>query len=168
MAQKQRAKEKKKEQVAGHNAPREDAAHNSHQQTDATVEEPALSEEPTANPAASQNATPSASVEQETSEHDAPSRKRKLSTDEKQDDESAKKHKSNDSDTFKRPMAPFKAKPRSIRPNTRRGKSVKLPQKTLSRNDVETIKEANAKEDQQDAPQKSNEDFRAMLLSSKK
>ncbi|CAO0790192.1 unnamed protein product [Mucor circinelloides] len=168
LAQKQRAKEKKKEQAAGHNAVREDAAHNPHQQTDATVEEPALSEEPTANPAVSQDATPSASAEPETSEQDAPSRKRKLSTDDKQDDESAKKHKSNDNDTFKRPMAPFKAKPRSIRPNTRRGKSVKLPQKTLSRNDVETIKEANAKEDQQDAPQKSNEDFRAMLLSSKK
>lgn len=173
MAQKQRAKEKKKEHVADHEAPKEDTAHASKQAADTAVEKPTPSQDATANepihPAANPDATPSTSTEPEHTEQDVSSRKRKLSTDDKEEDESAKKHKSNESDTFKRPIAPFKAKPRSIRPNTRRGKSVKLPQKTLSRNDVQTIKEANAKEDkQEDAPEKTNDDFRAMLLASKK
>ena len=108
-------------------------------------------------------------------EQEQPSRKRKLSTDEKEDDDSAKKHKSND-EQFKRPIAPFTPRPRSVRPNTRRGKSVKLPQKTLSRSDIQNIKEVNAtenttKEEEKEtgnAPERSNDDFRAMLLSSKK
>ncbi|KAK4511610.1 uncharacterized protein ATC70_012826 [Mucor velutinosus] len=168
LAQKQRAKEKKKEHAAEHKAPNEGATHIHGQHTNPKVEEPteASAANESAISAANQDATPSA--EPANSEQDASSRKRKLSTDDKEDDESAKKHKSNETEHFKRPIAPFKAKPRSIRPNTRRGKSVKLPQKTLSRNDVQTIKEANTKEDTQNAPEKTNDDFRAMLLSSKK
>jgi hypothetical protein len=51
-----------------------------------------------------------------------------------------------------------------------------LPQKTLSRSDIQNIKEVNAtenttKEEEKEtgnAPERSNDDFRAMLLSSKK
>ncbi|KAI8643790.1 hypothetical protein BD408DRAFT_414217 [Parasitella parasitica] len=92
-----------------------------------------------------------------------PARKRKFSADEKADDDNAKKHKPSQ----ERPIAPFTPKPRSVRPNTRRGKSVKLPQRTLSRNDVQTVKDDTTNNDD-NAPEKSNDDFRAMLLSSKK
>ncbi|GAN01383.1 squamous cell carcinoma antigen-like [Mucor ambiguus] len=163
LAQKQRAKEKKKE----HAAPNEVAIE---QPADVKVETPteASTVNEQAHPAADQDVTAPTSAEPENAEQDVSSRKRKLSIDGKEDDESAKKHKSNETEPFKRPIAPFKAKPRSVRPNTRRGKSVKLPQKTLNRNDVQTIKEANTKEDTQDVPEKTNDDFRAMLLSSKK
>ncbi|CEP13308.1 hypothetical protein [Parasitella parasitica] len=140
LAQKQRAKEKKKEQAI--------------KQGEAPLPEP--STVPTNDDESNK------ALEKEAPEKEK-TRKRKFSADEKVDNDNAKKHKANE----ERPIAPFTAKPRSVRPNTRRGKSVKLPQRTLSRNDVQTVKE-DTTNNEDDAPEKSNDDFRAMLLSSKK
>lgn len=103
---------------------------------------------------------------------DALSLKRKLSTDDLNEEES-KRPKGNEiveEQKEPRPIASFKPRPRSVRPNTRRGKSVKLPQRSVSRSDVAENATASVQIDSpenQETSAKSNDDFRAMLLNSK-
>jgi hypothetical protein len=110
-------------------------------------------------------------TEESTDQEETMARKRKLSAEDLHQEES-KRHKADEDTLEERPViAAFKPRPRSVRPNTRRGKSVKLPQKSVSRSDVAANTAASVVDSvvdkvEQDLP-KSNDDFRALLLNSK-
>lgn len=94
-----------------------------------------------------------------------PSRKRKASDGDLQE-EDAKKTK-----VEQRPIKPFKPQPRAIRPNSRRGKSVKLGGTTrvLNKQNAATTDqpESSTTTAAPEEPPKSNDDFRNMLLGKK-
>jgi hypothetical protein len=79
-----------------------------------------------------------------------------------------KKHKGDEGieEEPSKPLVSFNPRPRSVRPNSRRGKSVKLAQRSVSRNDI-GAPAASVSPEKLDAPTKSNDDFRALLFSKK-